>query len=91
MFSLFKVGRPSGPSMRTRIAEHRDWTRATNRVASLPTPELLQWWETSLYACQRARESYERQPDPAALSEALRDTATVLAAIYELQNRSTPS
>jgi hypothetical protein len=75
-------------SARTRIAEHRVWEKARRRVQRLPDPELLLWWESTLYGLQRTREAYEKSRDTAALTEAAQGVAALQAVVDELAGRA---
>lgn len=75
-------------SARQRLAEHRAWETAQKRVQRLPEPELLAWWEATLYGLQRTREAYEKRHDGLALVEAAQGVVALQAVVDELADRA---
>lgn len=72
---------------RRQLAEHKDWEKALRRVGRLSEADLHQWWETSLYGLQTARESHEKTGEALALNEARSHLTGLAAVIQELEHR----
>lgn len=69
-----------------------DWaptTTAEKRAALLPTHELVDWADTSLYHIGRSISEYRKEPDPAMLAEARLGAETLVVLLQEIERRAT--
>lgn len=70
-------------------AQTRPLTKAEQRVASLPTHDLVPWAEQCLFAVGRAMSDWSRDAArPELLVEAVEATETLQVVLAELQNRA---
>lgn len=62
--------------------------KIVDRVAMLPTADLVQWADQALYTTGRSLTSHTREPSPDMLAEALTGARVLLAITEEIARRS---
>ena len=63
--------------------------KVSNRVSKIPTAELEQWIDQSLYEIGRCMTAYSKQREPMFLDEALLGAEALHAVVDELKRRTT--
>jgi len=63
--------------------------KVSNRVSKIPTAELEQWVDQSLYEIGRCMTAYSKQREPMFLNEALLGAEALHAVVDELNRRTT--
>lgn len=63
--------------------------KVSKRVSKIPTMELEQWIEQSIYEIGRCMSAYSKQRDPVFLDEALLGAEALHAVVHELKTRTT--
>ena len=62
--------------------------KIVDRVAALPTPDLIQWADQALYTTGRSLTSHMREHSPDMISEAVTGAQVLLAITEEIRRRS---
>jgi hypothetical protein len=65
-------------------------TRIEKRVASLPTSDLVEWTETSMFTIGKYLNEWTKSKDPVALEEVLLGAEAFYAIAKELKKRNEP-
>ena len=63
--------------------------KVSKRVGKIPTVELEQWIEQSIYEIGRCMSAYSKQREPIFLEEALLGAEALHAVVHELKTRTT--